>query len=324
MTPKVSVVMSVYNAGGFLQEAVDSVLAQTMEDFELIAIDDGSTDQSLQTLERYGDSRLKIVQQPNRGLIASLNRGIEMARGRYIARMDADDRCVPNRFALQVNYLDQHPEIALLGGSIATMDETGNPLASCVGFPRTHEQIWAGIGRRPWVFCHPAVMYRRDAAIEAGLYRGEFAHAEDAEFFARLMTRHRAANLTDVLLHYRLRRSAISFTKTAHGRINAQLVAKMIDQWKPGMPFEPTPEQLAEARSKIELCTENASNSRQESAYHCRVGRELLRGRAWSRAIHHYTAAVKSDWKNRMGYIGIACGLLHYGGEPQMIESNPA
>lgn len=323
MPPKVSVVMSVFNAGDFLQEAVDSVLAQTFNDFEFIVIDDGSTDQSLPTLKRINDPRLKIIEQENRGLIASLNRGIELSTGQYIARMDADDRCLPDRFRLQMRYLDQHPEIALLGGSIATMDETGNVLAPCVAFPPTHGQIWAGIGRRPWVFCHPAVMFRRSAAVEVGMYRRDFAHAEDAEFFARLMTCHKAANLPDVLLNYRLRRSAISFTKAAHGRINAGLVAQIIDGWKPGEPFQATAEQRREADAAIAACSGSSSASQIESAYHCRVGRELLRGQQWSRALRHYATAMRNDWRNRMAYLGMISSMLHYGAEPPVSELGP-
>jgi glycosyltransferase involved in cell wall biosynthesis len=316
MTPKVSVVMSVYNAGDFLQEAVDSVLAQRFADFELIMIDDGSTDGSLSTLRRISDARVKIIQQENRGLIASLNRGIALSTGQYIARMDADDRCMPDRFGLQANHLDQHPDIALLGSGIATMDENGSPLAPCVRFPQTHAEIWAGMGRRPWVFCHPAVMFRRAAAVEMGMYRSDFAHAEDAEFFARLMTRYQAANLPDVLLSYRLRRSAISFTKSAHGRINAELVAKMIQDWKPGAPFQASAEQRALADAAIAACEGVASGTQMESAYQCRVGRELLRGREWQRARRHYANAAKTDWRNRMAYLGMICSLLHYGAEP--------
>jgi len=324
MVPKVSVVMPVYNAGGFLEEAVESVLTQTFEDFEFIVIDDGSADDSSAALRQFADARMRVVRQENRGLVASLNRGIELARGKYIARMDADDRCEPNRFDLQVDYLDHHPEIALLGGSIATMDENGNQLAPCVAFPAAHEQIWAGIGRRPWMFCHPAVMFRRDAAIEAGLYRSEFAHAEDAEFFARLMTRHQAANLPEVLLNYRLRRSAISFHKTEHGRINAQLVAKIIDGWKPGQMFEATPEQRREADAAVAACGQSTPANRVEAAYHCRVGRELLRGRQWRRALGHFAAAAKSDWQNRMAYIGIICSMLHYGGQDHRAQARPS
>ncbi len=313
--PRVSVVMSVFNAGDFLREAVDSVLAQSFSDFEFIIIDDGSTDGSLAVLQSFTDPRIKLFPQPNRGLIASLNRGIEESTGQLIARMDCDDRCEPNRFSLQVNYLDQHPEVALLGGSIATMDETGNPLAPLVKFPATHDQIWSQIGRRPWVFCHPAVMFRRDAAVDVGLYSSGFAHAEDAEFFARLMTKYKAANLPEVLLNYRLRRSAVSFTRSAHGRINAELVARIIDRWKPGQPFAPTADERRDADIAIAMCNGSTPPNQTESAYHCRVGRELLRGRQWRRALRHYSLAARSDWQNRVAYIGMGCAILHYGAE---------
>jgi glycosyltransferase involved in cell wall biosynthesis len=316
MPPKVSVVMSVYNAGGFLTEAVDSVLAQTFEDFEFVIIDDGSTDGSLAALQQITDPRVRVLPQENRGLIASLNRGIEESRGQLIARMDADDRCEADRFAIQVRYLDQHPEISLLGGSVAIMDEAGNPLSPKVGFPKTHETIWNGIGRRPWVFCHPAVMYRRSAAIATGMYRRDFAHAEDAEFFARLMTRYRAANLPDVLLHYRLRRGGISLSKLVHGQINARLVAKIIDRWRPGEEFAPTAEERSAADAAIAASQGTSTPSKIESAYQARVGRELLRGRQWGRALRHYGSAIRSDFTNRNAYAGLAAALLHVGGEP--------
>jgi hypothetical protein len=137
------------------------------------------------------------------------------------------------------------------------------------------------------------------------------------------MTKYKAANLSDVLLSYRLRRSAISFTKAAHGRINAGLVAKIIDNWKPGAPFEATAEQRAQADAAIAACNGSSSQKQIESAYHCRVGRELLRGRQWSRALRHYNTAAKNDWQNRMAYLGIACALLHYGGEPRTTEPHP-
>jgi glycosyltransferase involved in cell wall biosynthesis len=321
MTPKVSVVMAVYNAEGFLQEAVDSVLAQTFEDFEFIIINDGSTDHSLAMLQRYTDPRIRIVDQENHGLVASLNKGIEAAKGTYIARMDADDRCEPDRFELQVRTLDRNPDVALIGGAIATMDELGNPLAPRVEFPVTHEEIWANIGRKPWVFCHPTVMFRRAAAIEVGMYHSGFAHAEDAEFFARLMSKYRAANLRDVVLNYRLRRSAISFTKAGHGRVNAELVARIIDRWEPGQPFAPNQDERLAADLALAMCGGKDSPVEIEAAYHLRLGRELLRGRQWRRAFGHYFTAAKSDPWTRMAYIGMACALIHYGGAPRQSES---
>ncbi len=321
MPPKVSVVMSVYNAGGFLSEAVDSVLAQTFEDFEFIIIDDGSTDESPATLKEISDPRVRVLTQANRGLIASLNRGIEEARGEFIARMDADDRCEPDRLELQVNYLQEHPEIALLGGAISTMDELGNPLAPCVRFPATHEQIWAGVGRRPWVFCHPAVMYRRAAAIDVGMYHRDFAHAEDAEFFARLMTRYRAANIPEVLLHYRLRRGGVSLTHLSSGQVNARLVATIIDRWKPGEPFVATPAERHAADLLITQDQARADGNQIESAYQMRLGRELLRGREWTRAFRHFLFAVHSSRTNTKAYKGLVAAMLHLGGEPLYSEA---
>ncbi len=313
--------MSVYNAGGFLKEAVESVLAQTFEDFEFVIINDGSSDTSLATLREFTDPRVRILTQENRGLIAALNRGILESTGQYIARMDADDRCEPDRLEIQVRYLDEHPNIALLGGSVATMDESGNPLAPCVRYPQTHEEIWAEIGRRPSVFCHPAVMYRREEAIDVGMYRPDFAHAEDAEFFARLMTTYRAANLPDVLLHYRLCRSSVSLVRLAHGQANARLVARMIDRWQPGEDFVPTEEERRIAEREIARCSEPVPPQKIESAYQSRVARELLRGRQWRRALQHYRNAIRSDQFNRKAYLGVVAALLHIGGEPNYCES---
>ncbi len=319
--PKVSVVMSVYNAAAYLPEAVQSVLAQTFSDFEFLIIDDGSTDESPAILAGFTDSRIQIITQENRGLIASLNRGIQTARGQYIARMDADDLCRPDRFQLQVDYLDQHPEIALLGGSVTTMDECKKPLAPRVMFPATHAQIWRSIGRRHWVFCHPAVMYRREAAIEVGLYNRDFAHAEDTEFFARLMTRYHAANLPDVLLNYRLSRGAVSFAKKDHGQINRELVAKIIDHWQPGEPFVPTPEERRAADQAIEASSRRISPAKAEAFYQRRIGREFLRGRNWQSARRHYLAAARSDPWNYIAYAGAVSAPLHIGGAPKPVCS---
>ena len=114
MAPKVSVLMSVYNAAAFLREAVESVLAQTFSDFEFVIINDGSTDNSPDILREFHDPRIRIIDQTNHGLIASLNHGIQISQGQYIARMDVDDRCELDRLALQVRFLDRNPEIALL------------------------------------------------------------------------------------------------------------------------------------------------------------------------------------------------------------------
>ena len=114
--PKVSVVMSVYNAEPYLEAAIDSILNQTFRDFEFVIVDDGSTDGSTEILEKYakGDSRIRLVHNAfNKGLIRSLNRGVKLAKGEYIARQDGDDVSLPQRLASQVQFLDEHPEIGV-------------------------------------------------------------------------------------------------------------------------------------------------------------------------------------------------------------------
>jgi glycosyltransferase involved in cell wall biosynthesis len=322
MQPKVSVLMSVFNAEPHLRDSVQSILAQTFEDFELLIINDGSTDGTGQLLSTFSDPRIKILEQENRGLVPSLNRGLREARGQYIARMDADDFAVPRRLKIQVDYLDGHSQIALAGGFVATMDEEGNPLAPMVRFPIRHEEIWSKLGRRPWVMCHPTVMYRREVAVDIGMYNPAFAHAEDVEFFARMMSRYRAINLPEVILHYRLRRGAVSVTRKDHGRVNAQLVAEMINQWRPGQALAPTQDQRRAADAAITASRRPITSAEVEAMYQCRVARELLRGRQWFRAAQHYADATRHNRWDWLPYAGILCALLRIGGtqEPRLEE----
>src|SRR5262245_14197402 len=117
-TPAISVLMPIYNAGRFLPAAVESVLAQTFADFELIAIDDGSRDGSSEVLAQLAarDPRIRVFAQENRGIVATLNRALELARAPLVARMDADDLSRPDRFAKQIAFLRQHPEVAAVSG----------------------------------------------------------------------------------------------------------------------------------------------------------------------------------------------------------------
>ena len=326
--PTVSVVMPAYNAADYLAEAIESVLAQTFGDFELIVINDGSTDRTREILASFErrDARVRVLDQPNAGVIESLNRGIREARGRYIARMDADDVCLPHRLAVQVAHLERHPDLALLGGFVATADETGRVLSPVVRFPVSHEELYENIGRRKWVMCHPAVVFRRDAAVAVGLYSRSFPHAEDTEFFARLMSRYRAENLPEVVLKYRLRRDAVCSRHRESGRVYARLVALMIDRSTPGQPFEPTPAELQWARTEVErLKAAGEESPRQAQAvYWQRIGRELLRGNQFVRAAGAFARAAWLAPLHWWSYAGIACALLRVGGTKEQTESKSA
>src|SRR5688500_15808321 len=142
--PAVSCVMTVFNTERYLREAVESILAQTLADFEFIIIDDGSTDASPQILREYAarDSRIRLVSRPNTGIVKAANEGIGMARAKYLARMDSDDVSLPHRFATQVKYLDEHPDCVLVGTSFMYTDPHGVPVAHG-DQKRTHEEIEA-------------------------------------------------------------------------------------------------------------------------------------------------------------------------------------
>ena len=212
MIPAVSVVMSVYNGERYLAEAIDSILRQTFRDFEFILIDDGSTDRTADILGRYAaaDSRIVRHRQPNQGVIRALNTGFALARGWYLARMDADDVAAPERFERQVEYLDQHQNVAVLGSSINIIDAVGT-VVSTTKFP-THD---AGI--RDWLFerhqvpfSHPALMFRAEAVRSANGLRRAYLHAEDFDLIVRIAEQWQAANLSESLLHMRRHAGSIS------------------------------------------------------------------------------------------------------------------
>lgn len=199
-----SVVLSVYNGGAYLAEAVESVLSQTYADFELVAIDDGSTDGSGAVLDGYAerDGRVRVLHQENRGLIASLNRGVEASRGALVARMDADDVALPDRLQKQVDYLDQHPEVGLLGGIARYIDASGEDAGGA--WPR-----WYPPALNAWrtlfetVLCHPTVVIRRSVLDAVGVYDPAALHAEDYELWTRAIFHTRIANLPDPVLYRR-------------------------------------------------------------------------------------------------------------------------
>lgn len=211
--PKASVILPVFNAEAYLEEAVRSVRDQTFTDFECLLLNDGSTDGSLAILEKFAtqDSRFKIHSWPNRGLIKTLNRGIELSKGDIIFRMDADDVCEPQRFERQFAYMETHPECVALGSRILLIDEAGLPI--CHFSPQlTHEEIDAShLAGKGGAICHPAAAIRRSALKKIGNYLEEYPHAEDLDLFLRLGEVGKLANLAEILLHYRQHTASVCY-----------------------------------------------------------------------------------------------------------------
>ena len=184
--PAISVILPVYNTEAYVREAVESILAQTFMDFELIAINDGSTDGSGPILRELAarDARIVLVERPNDGLVSALNKGLEIARAELIARMDADDVSMPERFALQHARMVQEPELAVLGSFMRNVDKEGNitRLDECPITPKeTARCMECGCSVH-----HATVMMRRGAVLKAGGYRKAFCHAEDYDLWLRM------------------------------------------------------------------------------------------------------------------------------------------
>lgn len=205
-SPAVTVAMSVYNGERFLAPAIESVLAQTMDQFEFLILDDGSKDHSRAIAEGYAarDPRIRVITRENRGLVTSLNQLLAEARAPLVARMDADDLCLPDRFARQLAFLTENPEHGVLGSRTSDIDERGNAFPLDTGeHPTTHEGFLHNIEHGGHLLAHPSVMYRRDVVLEAGGYHRAFRHCEDYDLWLRLANRTRIANLPERLIRYR-------------------------------------------------------------------------------------------------------------------------
>jgi len=226
-TPLVSVLMPVYNGEPYLREAVESILNQTFTDFEFIIIDDGSTDSTWEILIEHNDPRIRLVRnKANIGLIRSLNKGLGLARGEYIARMDADDVSFPERLAQQVSSLDGHPEVGVLGCGVQVIDGCGNP-SHIRRFPAEHGVI-------KWCLCfddpiaHPTVMMRREVVVRAGGYNADMVHAEDYDLWRRLSWTTCLSNLPEVLLHLRRHEACITRAHRAKQLENSIRISQLI------------------------------------------------------------------------------------------------
>ncbi len=212
--PTVSVIMCVRNGKRYVEAAVRSLLVQTFRDFELIVIDDGSTDATPGILDQLAqaDERVRVVHQDPRGIPASANHGLSLARGQYIARQDSDDLSHPDRLACEVEYLEAHPQVVCVSGYVQMMDARGRTLTT-LKVATEHERIEDEMLRGHCSIWHTMSMMRRDALQQVGGYDENFPLAEDIELFLRLSEIGRVANLPRAVGKYRLHGGGVSETR---------------------------------------------------------------------------------------------------------------
>lgn len=204
-TPSISVIMPIYNAEQYIDAAIESVINQTFADFELLLLNDGSTDGSLARLEHFAaiDSRCKIFSSENKGIVLTLNSGIELAQAEVICRMDADDICRPQRFEKQFQYLKDHPHCVAVGSKVLLIDSEGLPIINMFEFTEHDAIDMANLSESGSYMCHPATILRKYAILKVGGYRQDYHYAEDLDLFLRLAEVGKLSNLPEVLFEYR-------------------------------------------------------------------------------------------------------------------------
>jgi len=214
--PEISVLMPVYNADKYIGTAVESILEQTFTDFEFIIINDGSTDGTLAILDTYAkqDNRIRLVSRENKGLVATLNEGVGLVKSPLVARMDADDISLPDRFEKQVSYLAGHSNCVALGGRSLIIDPEGdemcvwNQLTTFDEIQNQHLNTFLGSA-----VAHPSMMYRTSAVRSFGGYREGCYPSEDLDLLLRLSKIGNIENLSEVILKYRVHSQSICATQ---------------------------------------------------------------------------------------------------------------
>lgn len=207
--PKITVLMPVYNCELYIREAVDSILNQTYTDFEFLIIDDASSDETVKILKSYCDPRIQIIEkQINTGYTNSLNQGLKLAKGEYIARMDGDDISLPERFAKQVSLLDRNPEVIMCGTSYSIIGVNDVFL-----LPESHQEIKVNLLAGNCIV-HPSVMLRNNMIVANNIiYDQQMEPAEDYDLWVRLLLIGKLHNLQQCLLCYRVHDSQVSSTR---------------------------------------------------------------------------------------------------------------
>lgn len=219
--PCISVVLPAYNAGIYISAAVESILSQSFTDFELLVIDDGSTDNTAEVVNEFSDPRVRLVRnRTNIGLVASLNRGIDESRGRFIARMDGDDLSLPDRLMLELELLTSDPDLGVVSCGYEKFQDSSSILERIL-LPPIDTEIRRDLYCKSHVFCHAAALIRRKALEGVGGYRREWFPVEDRDLWLRVMEKWKGANVGKVLYKVRKHESSVC---SRNSKLQSELV----------------------------------------------------------------------------------------------------
>jgi glycosyltransferase involved in cell wall biosynthesis len=266
MNPAVTILMPAYNAAAYIGEAIQSVLDQDFADYELLIIDDGSTDDTVAVVQQFNDARIRLAQQKNAGVAAALNYGLKLAHSNLVARFDADDICLPGRLRMQYRFMQDHPDYVLVGGEAEYMDEAGEWLFDHTCPAYHHEEIVAGV-KDFCPFIHSAVMYRKQAVLDAGAYEVHAHNFEDHFLWTKMVHTGKCANLPQKLIKVRFNPQSVTLDDRWRGAAFQNLKKKIIREEKIN----------AEQGEQLLQIIQGQDNSNyKRAAYHALCGKKYL------------------------------------------------
>lgn len=298
--PAISVLLPCFNAEQFLEKCISSVLSSTYQNFELIAVDDGSTDSTNEIIRLFKarDTRLVLHEQPNSGIVIALNNALNLAQGKYAARMDADDICIHDRFEKQIAFLEANPSVFVVGGHGYLIDEDDD-LISPISVVLNHDSIDSDLINKfnSRAMIHPAAMFRTKQIQELGGYREEFICAEDLDLFLRVAEHGKLANLDSVVIHYRKHGNSVTDTRALLQRRNAMRAANEA-RLRRGIPT------VSYSEPALVANTENSLNR-----YYSTAVAALSNG--WRRTAIKYLKKMVKEYGITKHSVKLALRLLH-------------
>ena len=276
----ISVLIPAFDAARFFPEAIESVLAQTHKDFQLILINDGSTDETLNIATRYAkqDPRIQVITHPNMGMGAALNNAMQQATGTWIARLDADDRMLPTRLEKQIQFLKQNPDLKVASSTVQYIDDTGRTIGQYASAFITREEMKrAQKNHEPIGFHHPATIFHKQTIQELGGYRPQFWPADDLDLWNRVADAgHGVLVQNEPLTAYRIHASSVMVSKSRTAERKVQWATACIRARHQNQP-EPTEQQFLQQLQNQPLL-QKLNNTRRD------LGRALYKS-----AVHHYS-----------------------------------
>jgi glycosyltransferase involved in cell wall biosynthesis len=299
--PRVTVLMPAYNAGKYIAEAIRSVLEQDFSDYELLIVDDGSSDDTREIINGFPDLRIRLLEQENQGISAALNAGLSEARGYYIARFDADDICLSRRLSRQTAFLDANPGYVLTGSEVEYISEDGEHLFNyrCIAY--SHEEILKELDRS-CPFIHSSVMYKKKEVLEAGGYSPYAHNFEDFLLWVKLEPAGKFNNMRERLVRVRYNPGSVTIDEKWRGRHFHRLKGEIIQR---GAISE------EEGAALLAIIKRQDTQRIKEGAYHALCGKKFLADNYQpAKARRHIVRAIRLNpfrWDN---YAMLAVSLL--------------